>query len=93
MTTVMVIFVLINFDETMNHKKDNDKRDKIVFCTECGASLDDYALSDEALDPKNAEANFKNCRKTGKFKGEVCSKLFIAQNFEFPPAEEEDYIF
>ncbi|MGD8780739.1 MAG: hypothetical protein PVH88_17465 [Ignavibacteria bacterium] len=67
---------------------ENEKLKKIEkldleFCTECGKSLDDFDIvgidnSFEAL-----LKQFEQCRKNGRFKGDICSKLFIAnQTFD-----------
>ncbi len=60
--------------------KEND--DLPLFCTECGDVLDDFAVSDNAKDLKKVKENFDNCKKTGKFKGQNCSKLYISSNTE-----------
>ncbi|HOJ18839.1 MAG: hypothetical protein GX452_08820 [Ignavibacteriales bacterium] len=63
------------------NKKQNDKID-IYFCTECGDQLIDFALEDRASDIESVRRNHELCKKTGKFKGECCSKLFIARQIE-----------
>lgn len=57
----------------------------IKFCTECGEVLENFSISDAAKDPKAVIENFHNCKKTGKFKGDVCSKLYMIS-----PTSEED---
>jgi|YNPMSStandDraft_1061717.scaffolds.fasta_scaffold23741_2 uncharacterized protein with PIN domain len=78
----------------MKRKKSNKKlelelreeqKSDIKFCTECGEVLEDFSVSDAAKDKKAVIENFHNCKKTGKFKGDVCSKLYIIS-----PANEED---
>ena len=49
-----------------------------LYCTQCGATLEGFALSGKAEDLSAIRGNFELCRKTGKFTGEFCSKLFIA---------------
>lgn len=49
-----------------------------IFCTECGAELDDFSFSEKAKDIKLVLENFNRCKTIGKFKGEMCSKIFIA---------------
>ena len=49
-----------------------------IFCTECGADLDDFSFTDKAKDMKLVLENFNRCKTIGKFKGEQCSKIFIA---------------
>jgi hypothetical protein len=57
----------------------------IKFCTECGEVLEDFSVSDAAKDPQAVIENFHNCKKTGKFKGDICSKLYMIS-----PTSEED---
>jgi hypothetical protein len=71
--------------------EEEDKSDKTKFCTECGDTLDDFAITDNAKDVQKVKDNFENCKKTGKFKGEECSKLFIASKLEDLPYEDEDF--
>ncbi len=49
-----------------------------LYCTQCGATLDGFAVSGMVPDLEQVRKNFERCRKTGKFSGEFCSKLFIA---------------
>jgi len=71
-------------------KKKNDKNtERIIFCTECGSSLSDFYLSKDVKDTKKLEEHYKNCKTTGKFKGEMCAKLFIATDFDFDSREED----
>ena len=72
----------------MNNKKTHENTGPIIFCTECGSALTDFYKTGEAKDEKKVKEHYENCRKTGKFKGEMCSRMFIALEFELP--EEED---
>ena len=58
-------------------EKEDLKEKDIIFCTECGNQLEVFGLEDGSFDIDAVKENFKNCRATGKFKGDVCSKLFI----------------
>ncbi len=49
-----------------------------LYCTQCGATLEGFATSGRADDLSAIRKNFELCKKTGKFTGEFCSKLFIA---------------
>jgi len=49
-----------------------------TYCTVCGATLDGFALSDDVQRLDMIRKNFEKCRKSGKFNGQFCSKLFIA---------------
>lgn len=53
---------------------------KKVFCTECGAELDDFSFTEKAENIELTKENFERCKKIGKFKGDECSKMFIAKS-------------
>lgn len=63
-----------------------EEKSDIKFCTECGDVLEDFSVSDQAKNPDAVIENFHNCKKTGKFKGEVCSKMYIIS----PTSEETE---
>jgi hypothetical protein len=56
--------------------KRKTRRGKKMFCTECGSALDNFCFvpSDYA---DILKSHFE-CQRSGKFKGAICSKLFIA---------------
>lgn len=54
--------------------------EKKMFCTECGTDLDDFDVNPESNDIEAVKKNHENCKEIGKFKGNVCSKIFIAEN-------------
>lgn len=68
-------------------KKNIIKKDKalssIIFCTECGEELEDYSVSRNST-KKAAIKQHHICKKTGKFNGDMCSRVFITKN------EDED---
>ena len=53
-------------------------KQKIVFCTECGEQLENFCFSSGIKDINAVRQNLLQCKKSGKFVGEFCSKLFIA---------------
>jgi len=53
---------------------------KKVFCTECGSDLDDFWLYREGEDYADILKSHFECQRSGKFKGAMCSKLFIAES-------------
>lgn len=55
--------------------KINKETEEVKFCLECN-DMDDLAV-DPQLDEKAAKERFKNCRDTGKFNGDVCSRLYV----------------
>lgn len=62
----------------------------IQFCTKCQAELDNLSLEPENLNLAKVKARFKNCVKTGKFEGDLCAKVFIAQDNQFIDLWNED---
>ena len=68
----------------MRHKKIEDlkvvNQPKKIFCTECGEELEDFSFTEKAENIEMTKENFERCKKIGKFKGEQCSKMFIAQS-------------
>jgi hypothetical protein len=66
----------------MNNKLQNNEglQEDVKFCTECDEQLDEFCFSDIVGDKEFIKKNHENCRKTGKFKGDVCSKLYIASD-------------
>ena len=54
---------------------------KVIFCTECGIQLTNFCFTDRAKDPEAVRKSLAQCKKTGKFNGEFCSKLFISDDF------------
>ena len=55
-------------------------KQKEVFCTECGTSLRNFCVSKDADDLKAIKRSLAQCRKSGKFVGEFCAKLFIGDS-------------
>ncbi len=78
----------------MKTKKTNkeEKPDlSLEFCTECDSALESFVFTPKSKNKKKIQANFDNCKKTGKFNGELCSKVFISEDQIFlNPSEEED---
>jgi hypothetical protein len=60
---------------------ESPEKKNIIFCTECGRELDFFAFSENTKDKETLKQKFANCRENGKFKGEFCSKLFIALDY------------
>ncbi|MEI7811597.1 MAG: hypothetical protein WCJ01_04125 [Ignavibacteria bacterium] len=68
-------------------------RDELIsssrFCTECGEELDEYSLDNKSVDSKLAKLRHENCKKTGKFKGDLCSRVFISDFTEYQIPNDE----
>lgn len=54
------------------------RRGKQLFCTQCGSDLEDFWLYHKTEEYADVLKNHFECQRTGKFKGSMCSKLFIA---------------
>lgn len=65
------------------------KQQPILFCTECGANLEDFCFSGDSSNVKAAQENMNRCKHTGKFHGEMCAKLFIARTEPPDPALDD----
>jgi len=61
--------------------------EKTKYCTECGEELNDYCFNEKVDNLESIREHHQNCKKTKKFKGDQCSKLFIAEQID--PAELE----
>jgi len=62
------------------HKKESALKKNIIFCAECGEELELFGI--EEVDVLKIKERHKRCRETGKFKGDKCAMLFIAQSNE-----------
>lgn len=71
-------------------KKDESISEEIKFCIECNEDLDFFDVNPMLKSKKDVLENHENCKKTGKFKGDKCSKLFISEEEEFEPSIDED---
>jgi hypothetical protein len=74
--------------EKFTHKKDESETRKTIFCAECGDELEMFGVSD--VDLQKIKERHKRCRDIGKFKGDKCAMMFIADAGEFPFTEETD---
>ena len=64
---------------------------QIDFYTECGDELEYFSLSEDVNDFKSMVELFNRCLRTGKFKGEICSKFFICDSGSFGSLLDEVY--
>ena len=58
--------------------RDKILKQPVIFCTECGIELQNFCINGDTHDEEAIKKNLAQCKKTGKFKGDFCSKLFIA---------------
>jgi hypothetical protein len=64
------------------------RQEKEQFCTECGEKLENFCFSDEVTDIDALRIRHENCKKKNKFKGDSCSRLFIARPVDPSPPDE-----
>ena len=62
--------------------KAHQSEPQIIYCTECGAELENFCFSGSAGDRRAIKKTLAQCRKEGRFVGDFCSKLFIAETPE-----------
>jgi hypothetical protein len=77
--------------QKFTHNKEDAIKNNIRFCSECGEDLDSFGLDGAEIDIKKIEDRHKRCKEKGKFKGDVCSMMFIADPSEpiFPKSEDD----
>ncbi|MCX6169751.1 MAG: hypothetical protein NTX65_10435 [Ignavibacteriales bacterium] len=75
--------------EKFIHNKDKAIRNNVRFCTECGEDLNNFGLPGEEVDIAKVQAHYKVCQEKGKFKGDICSKMFIS-NLSEPISLKDD---
>jgi phosphoserine phosphatase len=67
------------------HQKDQAEAKQTIFCSECGEDLELFGVVDKNIDLKKVKERYHNCKEKGKFKGDKCAMLFIAE-----PNEDSD---
>jgi hypothetical protein len=67
-------------NEKSTHKMDEPIKKNVVFCSECGEELTIFGLSGEKIDLRKIKDRHKHCMDIGKFKGDKCAMLFIADD-------------
>ena len=66
------------------HTKDTTKQTPdperdVQFCLNCN-DMDDLATSEEVEDLDQLHERFDNCRNTGKFDGDLCARIYVADD-------------
>jgi len=61
-----------------NTIKKEEALDSVQFCIECGEELEDFSVSDHSSS-EEAQKQHDNCKHTGKFNGDMCSRVFITK--------------
>ena len=71
-------------------RKNSEQVDSVKFCLNCD-DMDDLATSPEVNDLKGVKDRFHNCDKAGRFEGDFCSRIFVADpGEELGPIFDED---
>jgi len=70
--------------------KEGSISEELNFCTECNEDLNNFDIDPVIKGKVDVLANHENCKKTGKFKGDKCSKLFIEEADNITHISEED---
>ena len=64
-----------------------------LFCLSCGEELENFSVSSDAADIEAIRKRHAKCVGKGKFDGEFCARLFIADPATFsqvcPPSADE----
>lgn len=73
-------------------RKSTIKTDEFIrgarFCVECGEELENFSLQQGESNDETRN-RFHNCCKTGKFNGDVCSRIFINEYDENSISEDD----
>ena len=72
------------------HNKENSINSKIAFCAECGEELDMFGVSGSKINLEKIKERHKHCKEKGKFKGDKCAMLFIADETEPNSTQDDD---
>ncbi|MDT8325678.1 MAG: hypothetical protein RRA94_16305 [Bacteroidota bacterium] len=59
--------------------KQRDPEREVRFCLNCN-DMDDLATSEEAKDLDQLHERFRNCNETGRFDGDICARIFVAED-------------
>lgn len=57
-------------------------KEKPIYCTECGEQLENFCFSEDVDNIETVRKQHEKCKNSDRFKGDQCSKLFIAQQIE-----------
>lgn len=64
----------------------------VEFCLNCN-DMEDLAVSEEAAQLDQLHNRFNNCKESGKFQGDLCARIFVAEDRIEDPvffAEEDE---
>jgi len=69
--------------EKFKYNEETSSKKGIEFCVNCDG-LEDLAVTPEAEDLEGIKQRFHNCEHTGKFSGDICSRMFVAEKSDDP---------
>lgn len=73
---------------SLNANDFKGKKDKVEFCLNCD-DMEELALNPPPIE--SVKARFHNCKESGKFQGDVCSRLYVLDPSTDPgPMFDED---
>lgn len=72
------------------HNKEKALKNDVTVCSECGEELELFGISNSDIDLKVINERYKSCKEKGKFKGDLCARVFIASENEPIPLKDED---
>ena len=72
------------------HNKEKSIKSNMIFCAECGEELDMFGISGSEIDLEKIKERHKHSKEKGKFKGDKCAMLFIADETEPISTKDED---
>ncbi len=61
-----------------------------IFCTECSMTLENYCFSEGVNNAEAIRKTLAQCKKSGKFAGQFCAKLFISDSETLDSLWEKD---
>ena len=70
-------------------KKSQNNNEPLI-CTECGDELEEFCFSPLVHDLDAIKRRLETCKKNGRFQGECCARLFIAEDPPRPPPDPTD---
>lgn len=84
------------YDKKLNLYKEESK--PILFCEQCAEEMQKYAVVLKNISAEEARKQFNICKEKGRFKGEFCARLFIAENkyddnydYDFLDVDEDNF--
>jgi hypothetical protein len=72
------------------HNKESNLKQNLIFCSECGEELELFGIDGKAVDVQKVKERHANCKKVGRFKGDKCAMLFIAESNESLFQQDEE---